>query len=137
MTALLIWLKSLPTKIFTSLDVILLAIALTVAAFMVWPGWLQQARESGALTERVKWQAEQDRAEAKRDRERIIAQGKVDDAEQALLDARIKTALQVNGLTQIIAEERAKDATCKPSDNNCCSPMPDRVRDAINAIGRR
>lgn len=120
-------------------DVILLAIALTVAGFHVWPGWLRQAREAGALGERLVWQEKRRRADLDREAERKTAQASIDAAERQLLDTQTAGAIRINELETAIAEKR------KPADANAaagvagrsaCDLIPERVRNALNSIGR-
>ncbi len=120
-------------------DVILLAVALTVAAYQVWPGWLRQAREAGALGERLVWQEKQRRADLDREREREAAQASIDAAERAMLDAAAASAIKINELEAAIAETRTSDDATAPAgaaDRPACRSIPERVRNALNGIGR-
>lgn len=119
-------------------DVILLAIALTVGAFHVWPGWMRQAREAGALSERLVWQEKQRRADLDREAERVAAQTKVDAAERLLLDTQAAGAIRINELETAIAEERKSDANAATgvAGRSACDLIPERVRNALNSIGR-
>ncbi|WP_414901222.1 secretion protein HylD [Rhizobium cremeum] len=120
-------------------DVILLAIALTVAAYHVWPGWLRQAREAGVLSERLVWQEKQRRADLDREREREAAQAKIDTAERNLIDTQAAGAIRINELETAIAEKRKPadaNAAAGVADRSTCDPIPERVRNALNSIGR-
>lgn len=120
-------------------DVILLSVALTVAAFLVWPGWLRQAREAGALGERLVWQEKQRRSDLQREAERETAQAQIDLAERQLLDAQTAGAIRINELETAIAETRKSDdatAIAGAAGRPACGPIPERVRSALNGIGR-
>lgn len=112
-------------------DAILLAVALTVAAFVVWPGWLGDAREAGALSERLVWMEAQRKLAVKLEKERKAAQEKIDAAEIAMINTMAQGTIRLAELEQALAEERA-DAS---SSAAVCPAMPSRVRDALNAIG--
>lgn len=122
-----------------ALDVIMLAVALTFAAFHVWPGWLYEAREEGALGERIVWQERQRRADAKAEQDRKAAQDKINAASAELINALASSAIRENELQAAIAEmerqaddENETDAGARP----VCPAMPAGVRDALNRIGR-
>lgn len=92
------------------------------------------ARADGAAAERAAWEELRRRAEIAAERARAEAQAKVDAAEADRLVAERDHAEQLDELNDIINEERTGDA---PADHSVCAPMPARVRDQLNAIGRR
>lgn len=132
------WLLSLLRRVPGSLDIIALTIAIVVLAFVIWPGWLRQAREDGKLEERAAWQLKQEEAIAKRDAAVSVAQRKIDTAETDMLAARAAGALKVNDLeTALAAERKANEAAGKTgAAGDRCVPrrMPERVRRALNAF---
>lgn len=95
-----------------------------------------KARDEGALSERLVWQEKQRRLDLKRETERLEAQAKIDAAEKARLDASIINAVRYSALEQAIEQERKKNAAAEDDIAACRKPMPDGVRDALNAIGR-
>lgn len=113
-------------------DAILLAVALTVMAFVAWPGWLREAREAGALSERLAWMEQQRRAELRREADRRAAQARIDRAEAAAINAMAQSAILRNDLETAIAEADDEDGGGVARD---CG-LPERVRGALNAIGR-
>lgn len=92
------------------------------------------ARTDGAAAERAAWEELRRRAEIAAERARAEAQAKVDAAEADRLVAERDHAEQLDELNDIINAERTGDA---PADHSVCAPMPARVRDQLNAIGRR
>lgn len=92
------------------------------------------ARVAGAAQERVAWEELRRRAEIAAERARAQAQAMVDAAEAARLAAERNYVEQLDDLNTIIDQERTGDA---PADHSVCAPMPARVRDQLNAIGRR
>lgn len=92
------------------------------------------AKDAGAAEERAKWDELRRRAEIAATRAMAQAQAKVDAAEAERLVAERDHAEQLDVLNDIINEERTGDA---PADHSVCAPMPARVRDQLNAIGRR
>ena len=92
------------------------------------------AKAAGAAEERAQWDELRRRAEIAATRARAQAQAKVDAAEADRLSAERDHAEQLDALNDIINEERTGDA---PADYSVCAPMPARVRDQLNAIGRR
>ena len=92
------------------------------------------AKAAGAAEERAAWDELRRRAEIAATRARAQAQDKVDAAEAERLAAERDHAEQLDALNDIINEERTGDA---PADHSVCAPMPARVRDQLNAIGRR
>lgn len=115
------------------------SVALTVFAFVLWPGWLRQARDDGAREERLKWVAAQEEATAKHDAAVAKAQTKIDAAETAMLDARLISDVKISNLEAALTgaqgggNENEKSAG---NGNRRCLPrrMPDRVRNALNAF---
>lgn len=91
-------------------------------------------REAGVAAERMEWEELRRRAEITAERKRAEAQAKVDAAEAERLAAERDHAEQLDDLNDIINEERTGDA---PADHSACAPMPARVREQLNAIGRR
>ncbi|HLP67936.1 MAG TPA: hypothetical protein VK181_10500 [Rhizobium sp.] len=118
-------------------DVILLAVALTVAAFIVWPGWVRQAKEAGALSVRLEWMEKQRRAAIDAEKIRQEAQAKIDAAERQLINRQIEASIERDDLLSAIKEERESNADKTDDNGAACRPMPDRVRNALNAIGGR
>ena len=118
-------------------DVILLAVALTVAAFVIWPGWLRQAREAGALSVRLEWMEKQRRAAIDAEKARQEAQAKIDAAERQLVNRQIEASIERDDLLSAIKEARESNADQTDDSGAVCRPMPDRVRNALNAIGGR
>ena len=92
------------------------------------------AKVAGAAAERAEWDELRRRAEISATRARAQAQARVDAAEADRLAAEHDHAEQLDDLNDIINEERTGDA---PADHSVCAPMPARVRDQLNAIGRR
>lgn len=92
------------------------------------------ARADGAAAEKMAWEELRRRAEIAAERARAEAQAKVDAAEAARLSAERDYAEQLDDLNDIIDQERTGHA---PADTPTCTPMPRRVLDGLNAIGRR
>lgn len=92
------------------------------------------AKAAGAAAERAEWDELRRRAEIAATRARAQAQARVDAAEAARLAAERNYVEQLDDLNTIIDQERTGDA---PADHSVCAPMPARVRDQLNAIGRR
>lgn len=145
LAALWDFLTALARRIAAGWDMLLLGMAIVAFAFIVWPGWLWQAREAGALDERGKWQAAKEEAQAKHDAAVAATQRKLDAAETDLLASRAATAITVNDLNAALAAERARYAAEKArqeaSGKGACVPrdraMPDSVRNQLNALGHR
>lgn len=115
------------------------SIALTVLAFVVWPGWMRQAREDGVLEERAKWVEAQEKLIAARDAAVAKAQTKIDVAETAMLDARLTSDVKISNLEAALraaqGEKNEKGKTAGAGDRRCLPRrMPDGVRDALNAF---
>ena len=135
------WLLSLVRRLPGSLDIVGLTIAIVVLAFVIWPGWLRQAREDGKLEERAVWINEQETARAKQDAAIAKAQTRIDAAETGMLAARAEAAVKTSELEAALAVERkANDEAGKvDASGNRCLPrrMPERVRRALNAFRDR
>lgn len=136
------YLLDLLKRALQALDALLITSFLTAAiitfGFLVYPGWLGEAKEAGASAERLKWVAAKEEADAKRDAAISAAQRKIDDAESKMVLAQASNDLKINDLNAALAAERADNAkvesagdgvpVCKPR------PMPERVRNALNAF---
>jgi len=92
-------------------------------------------REAGAAAERAEWEELRRRAEIAAERRQAEAQAAIDAAEAERISSERDHAEQLDDLNDIIDQERASHAAS--DDNNGCAPMPGRVRDQLNAIGRR
>lgn len=92
------------------------------------------ARVAGAAAERAEWEELRRRAEIAAERARTEAQAAIDAAEATRLAAERDHAEQLDDLNDIIDQERTGHA---PADTTACPPMPRRVLDGLNAIGRR
>lgn len=115
------------------------SVALTVLAFVVWPGWMRQAREHGVLEERAKWVEAQEKLIAARDAAVAKAQTKIDAAETAMLDARLTSDVKISNLEAALkaAQGGGNETEQAAGDGNRrCLPrrMPDGVRNALNAF---
>ncbi len=115
------------------------SVALTVLAFVVWPGWLGQAREDGAREERAKWVEAQEKLIAARDAAVAKAQTKIDVAETAMLDARLTSGVKISNLEAALrAAQGGGNGNEESADegNRRCLPrrMPDGVRNSLNAF---
>lgn len=91
------------------------------------------ARADGAAAERASWEELRRRAEIAAERSKAEAQAKIDAAEAARLAAERDYVEQLDDLNDIIDQERTGHA---PADIPVCTPMPRRVLDGLNAIGR-
>ncbi|MCL6708609.1 hypothetical protein M8R20_16570 [Pseudomonas sp. R2.Fl] len=118
-------------------DAIQLAVALTVFGFLVWPGWLNDAREAGALGERLVWMEKQRRMDIKLEADRKAAQAKIDAAELSMINAMAESAIRTSELERAIAEEKANAKDDPVGGVAACPAMPERVRNALNGIGGR
>lgn len=115
------------------------SVALTVVAFVVWPGWLRQAREDGVREERAKWVEAQEKLIAARDAAIAKAQTKIDAAETAMLDARLTSDVKISNLEAALKAAQGggnENEQSAGEGNRRCLPrrMPDGVRKALNAF---
>ena len=92
-------------------------------------------REAGAAAERMEWEELRRRAEIASERKRAEAQAAIDAAEAVRISAERDHAGQLDDLNDIIDQERTSHAA--PDNTRGCAPMPGRVLDQLNAIGRR
>jgi hypothetical protein len=97
------------------------------------------ARVDGAAAEKSAWEELRRRAEIAAQQARAKAQAKVDAAEAARLATERDHVEQLDDLNDIIDQERTGHAPADKasSDSPSCAPMPRRVLDGLNAIGRR
>lgn len=111
--------------------------ALVLAAIAAGAVWhfsaVSDARQAGALSERLVWQEKQRRADIKREAERRVAQGAIDAAETKMINAMAETAIAEADLDAALKQETSNDT----KTGGACRPyLPDGVRDALNRIGR-
>lgn len=112
--------------------------ALVLAAIGAGAVWhlaaVSQARQAGALSERLVWQEKQRRADIKREAERQVAQGAIDAAETKMINAMAETAIAEADLDAALKKEKTRNDA---KTGGACQPdLPDGVRDALNRIGR-
>lgn len=96
-------------------------------------------RAEGATQERAEWEELRRRAEIAASQARAKAQAEIDAAEAMRISAERDHAEQLDDLNDIIDQERTSHAPADKvsSDTPSCTPMPRRVFDGLNAIGRR
>lgn len=132
------WLLTFPARALRSADIIGIVIGILLFAFVVWPGWLGQARDDGARQERADWVEKQEEARAKQDAAIAAAQRRLDAAEKDMLAARADVAIKSSELEAALAAERVANDEAGKTDaaGARCLPrrMPERVRRALNAF---
>ncbi|MCF1437036.1 secretion protein HylD [Agrobacterium vitis] len=118
-----------------------LALIAALASLFAWHlHSVQSAKEAGRVEVRQQWAEAQRKADLLQ-LAKIEAQQKQLNAADAALVANIAAHVgQVAGLETALAEEREQDnakpnAAAGAGAAPACSPMPDRVRNALNAIG--
>lgn len=94
-------------------------------------GRVGRARVAGRLDERLVWQERQRRAQLKLDRERDLAQAKIDAVEQDYLTRQTTDAIRISELEKALEDEQTSDAA-----PGCGPALSRRLRDAIDNIGR-
>jgi len=99
------------------------------------------AYERGEQSVRLEWAEARQRAETEQARKLQRQQDQIDAAEAALVDAQAVAAIRQAELDAAIAQQEADDAKNTTGDDGAaavpaCPPIPERVRNALNAIGR-
>jgi len=94
-------------------------------------GRVGRASEAGRLDERLVWQERARRAEVKLDRERRLAQEKIDHVEREYFARQTLDAIRISDLEKALEDEQ----TSVPAPG-CGPAVSRRLRDAIDRIGR-
>ncbi|MGV2188746.1 secretion protein HylD [Agrobacterium vitis] len=135
-----------------------MTIALTILKAIGWRGlvligalaalsaWhlhgISAAKESGRVEVRQQWAEAQRRADLKQIAKVEAQQKQINAADAALVEMKDDLGSKVEELREALTEEAAKNALQKPettvagNSGSACRPMPERVRGALNAIGR-
>ncbi|MCM2443125.1 secretion protein HylD [Agrobacterium vitis] len=118
-------------------------IALIVAVLIAGLGlhrWASSLKEAGRTEIRQQWAEAQRKADLLQLAKIEAQQKQINAADAALVTTMAAHVGQVAGLEAALAEEREKDnakpnAAAGAGAAPACSAMPDRVRNALNAIG--
>lgn len=102
-------------------------IAALIAAGAWWHLYaVSKAYDRGQLSERLVWQEKERRAILKAEKERDIAQAKINTAEAELIDVQQSAAMRRRAMESALEAERASGR-----DLSVCV-LPDRMRDALD-----
>ncbi|HBF30874.1 secretion protein HylD [Rhizobium sp.] len=117
--------------------VIALVVAVLVAAIAL-NNWASSLKEAGRTEVRQQWAEAQRRADLKQLAKIEAQQQQINATDAALMAARGSLDAKSNELRLALSEDRANNDQQKPAKDtrtNACRPMPDRLRNALNALG--
>lgn len=105
-----------------------------VAALIAVGSWwhlsaVSKAYDRGQLSERLVWQEKERRAILKAEKERDIAQAKINTAEAELITAQQQASMRRRAMENALEAERNNDG--KPAVDRRACDLPDRVREAL------
>ncbi|MGV2071680.1 secretion protein HylD [Agrobacterium vitis] len=119
-----------------------LALIAALASLFAWHlHSVQSAKEAGRVEVRQQWAEAQRRADIKQMAKVEAQQKQISAADAALDQAKSDLGGKVSELEAALQEERTSNETQGPkvatsgSAGNACPRMPERVRNAINALG--
>lgn len=117
--------------------VIALIVVVLVAAVAL-NRWASSLKESGRAEVRQQWAEAQRRADIKQMAKIEAQQQQINATDAALMAARGSLDAKSNELRLALSEDRANNDQQNPAKDtrsNACRPMPDRLRNALNALG--
>lgn len=97
--------------------------------------WSEALKETGRVEVRQAWAEAQRKADLNHLALVAIQQQKINNADQALIAVNSAHDAETVELRAALDEERTNNEQ-QPKNNCVVPPMPDRVRNALNAIGR-